>query len=129
MTTDVPCNGCTTCCRTNVQIPTDAADHRMILALSPGGYLPRHENHDCMFLDRDTGCVIYDIRPKFCRGFDCRKTLAMWPDIPQRRKFEIETQVGKDMIDELLESARTALAVDAPAHVDPADEDPVAAPA
>ena len=104
--TDVPCNGCTVCCRTNVQIPVDVTDHPTVLATAVDGHLPRHSNHDCVFLDRETGCTIYDIRPKFCRGYDCRETLRMWPDIPAVRKLEIEAVVGKDMINELLDAAR-----------------------
>lgn len=74
----VPCNGCFACCR-NVVILLPLDDPRDY-AVSPirgpagqsGWQLQTKPNGDCIYLDRATGCTIYQRRPTMCRGFDCR---------------------------------------------------------
>lgn len=33
--------------------------------------LPQKPNGDCQFLDRKTGCTIYEKRPAICKAYDC----------------------------------------------------------
>jgi Fe-S-cluster containining protein len=35
-------------------------------------------NGDCVYLDADKGCTAYDIRPKPCRVYDCRRDYIRW---------------------------------------------------
>lgn len=80
-TAHVPCNGCYECCRNqivaacehfgdDVSILKDHADR-----VQEGGLtvyrLHKKPNGDCVFLDRASGCTIYDQRPTLCRAYDC----------------------------------------------------------
>lgn len=80
-TANVPCNGCTACCRNefklllpeqgdrvetyeHVYIDTANIGRRPMLANKPNG--------ECVYLT-ETGCSIHDRAPRICRSFDCRK--------------------------------------------------------
>lgn len=83
----VPCNGCTACCR--AEVPPRRLVLRLDLGDDPADYecestverltgkpcfaLKNQENGDCIYLDRETGCTIYERRPAPCRLFDCRQ--------------------------------------------------------
>lgn len=41
--------------------------------------LARKKNGDCYYLDRETGCVIYEQRPVVCRKYDCKGLLVHPP--------------------------------------------------
>ena len=82
-TTDVPCDGCTACCRSSRFVHIDP-DERATLARIPPTLLfpaPRSpagtvllgydERGHCPMLVDDR-CSIYDDRPRTCRTFDCR---------------------------------------------------------
>jgi Fe-S-cluster containining protein len=72
----VPCNGCTACCQ------GDAISLHPELGDNPENYkteiylnriiLAHKKNGDCVYLDRQTGCTIYDRRPGICQELDCR---------------------------------------------------------
>ncbi|EOH1034942.1 YkgJ family cysteine cluster protein [Salmonella enterica] len=83
VTADVPCNGCTLCCRSDAisihpelgdvpedyltephMVPQMAADGILMLAHKPDG--------SCVYLT-DAGCGIHGKAPALCREFDCRK--------------------------------------------------------
>lgn len=74
---NVPCNGCTLCCK-NFDIlrllPEDNPDDYMT---EPHPYrggelmLAHKENGDCVYLGTD-GCTIHNRRPRMCREMDCR---------------------------------------------------------
>ncbi len=73
---DVPCNGCTACCRQQVVLlsmedePNMAAyDYRHVGDLR---VLNNKPNGDCTHLGPE-GCTIYENRPFICRTYDCRK--------------------------------------------------------
>lgn len=82
-TSDVPCDGCTACCRSAqfVHIAPDEHDTlahipRPLLFPAPG--LPRghvvlgyDERGWCPMLT-ESGCSIYEHRPRACRVYDCR---------------------------------------------------------
>ena len=80
---DVPCDGCTACCRSGqfVHVAPDEADtlaHIPAELLFPAPGLPR--GHRLMGYDErghcpmlvDDACSIYDHRPRTCRSYDCR---------------------------------------------------------
>jgi Fe-S-cluster containining protein len=80
---DVPCNGCTACCRAS-QFVLVEPDERDTLArippelLFPAPQLPRghrvlgyDERGHCPMLVDDR-CSIYEHRPRACRAYDCR---------------------------------------------------------
>ncbi len=87
--TEVPCNGCTECCRSGqglflhpelgddvAVLPderalSDAAGNKVfVLSTTPAGA--------CVYLGA-SGCTIYERRPVLCRTFDCRKHYLMLP--------------------------------------------------
>ncbi len=81
--TSVPCATCTACCRSSQFIhvgpdETDALAHipPEVLFTAPGGapgqmVMGYDERGWCPMLS-DTGCTIYDYRPRTCRSYDCR---------------------------------------------------------
>ena len=91
---DVPCDGCTACCRSSQFVhigPDERATLRRIdpalLVSAPGR--PGHwvmgydEEGRCPMLGHD-GCRIYEDRPRTCRIYDCRVFAAtgVEPDQP-----------------------------------------------
>ena len=81
--TDVPCNGCTECCRSNQGLvlhpeqgdEVESYRHRVVADPATGEpvfRLATRANGQCVYLGA-TGCTIYDRRPFLCRSFDCRK--------------------------------------------------------
>ena len=93
--TDVPCNGCTACCRSS-QFVTISPDELDTLAaipqalLFPAPRLPRghmvlgYDEHGACPMLVDGGCSIYEHRPRACRTYDCRVFAAtgVQPDQP-----------------------------------------------
>ena len=86
--TEVPCNGCTACCRHQIVLlnkhdePNIAAyDHRQI---GEHRVLNNKPNGDCTHLGSE-GCTIYDKRPFVCRTYDCRKHFKTLAPSEQRR--------------------------------------------
>jgi uncharacterized protein len=80
---DVPCNGCTACCRSSQFVHIDPDETETLahipvdLRFPAPGLPPGHvvlgydERGHCPML-RDDGCSIYDYRPRACRTYDCR---------------------------------------------------------
>src|SRR5262245_45885670 len=80
---DVPCDGCTACCRSSqfVHIAPDETDtlaHIPPALLFPAPQMTRghvvlgyDERGHCPML-ADDGCSIYEHRPRTCRTYDCR---------------------------------------------------------
>ena len=75
---DVPCNGCTACCRNQLILLTkydDVASYDAHVVRHPINGTPiwavkQRENGDCVYLGE--GCTIHDRAPYLCRQFDCR---------------------------------------------------------
>lgn len=73
---DVPCNGCTVCCRLDAVriLPHEDSDNWIT---EPHAFMPEtlmlsHKpNGDCVYLD-DHGCSIHGHAPQQCRTMDCR---------------------------------------------------------
>lgn len=88
-TAKVPCGDCNVCCRGDAlflhpelgdvleRYDTDTYQGRTILA--------HKENGDCIYLDRASGCTIYEDRPATCRELDCRTLLK----IPAAKRREL----------------------------------------
>lgn len=81
----LPCNGCVACCQGDAvfmhpewgddesQYKTEMYNGRVILA--------HKENRDCIYLNRQTGCTIWERRPTVCRELDCRVLLKLPHDM------------------------------------------------
>lgn len=92
----VPCNGCTACCRNEVLMlepwnGDDVASYECELTPHPVSgalviALKRKPNGDCHYLG-PTGCTIHERAPAQCRDFDCRKFFMKFTR-HQRRKIE-----------------------------------------
>ena len=103
---DVPCSGCTACCRSSqfVHIGPDEADtlsHIPAELLFPAPRLPRghvvlgyNERGHCPMLIDDQ-CSIYAHRPKTCRTYDCRIFPAAGLDVDDDTKTLIAQQVRR----------------------------------
>jgi hypothetical protein len=87
--TDVPCNGCTECCRSNQGLflhpehgdQVEQYRHRVVTDQTTGNplfLLATEANGQCVYLG-PAGCTIYDRRPLLCRSFDCRKHYLILP--------------------------------------------------
>lgn len=72
----VNCGSCNECCRNDAifmhpecgdnpaDYDTEMYEGRLILKHKPNG--------DCIYLDREKGCTIWDRRPTICKELDCR---------------------------------------------------------
>ncbi len=91
---DVPCEGCTACCRSGKLIPVEPDETATLARLSSDSLVPmpgeperrvlRHdEDGRCSQLTED-GCTVYAHRPRACRAYDCRIFAAagIRPDSP-----------------------------------------------
>jgi hypothetical protein len=70
-TRHVDCGPCTACCHMAVFIgPWDTEEYE----LQPGTTIlaRRSDTGACVYLDPQTGCTIYERRPKACRAFSCK---------------------------------------------------------
>jgi Fe-S-cluster containining protein len=91
---DVPCEGCTACCRSGKLIPVEP-DEADALAFIPAEslvpmpgeparrVLARDASGRCSQLT-DLGCAVYAHRPRACRAYDCRifPATGVQPDGP-----------------------------------------------
>jgi Fe-S-cluster containining protein len=80
---DVPCDGCTACCRSS-QFVLVEPDERDTLAHIPnellfpapgrpaGHLVLGYDDDGCCPMLVEGGCSIYDHRPRACRTYDCR---------------------------------------------------------
>ena len=87
--TEVSCNGCTECCRSNQGLVLhpeqgDEVESYQVQAVArdatgnPVLALATDESGKCVYLGSN-GCTIYARRPFLCRSFDCRKHYLMLP--------------------------------------------------
>lgn len=93
ITANVPCVGCTACCRGDLvfihpefgdraeEYETFAITHP--LTKQPGHAL-KHVGGNCVYLG-EKGCTIHARRPAMCREFDCRR-LYLSMDRAERRR-------------------------------------------
>lgn len=105
---DVPCDGCTACCRAS-QFVVIAPDERDTIAhipkalLFPAPRLPRghvllgyDERGHCPMLVDDR-CTIYSHRPRTCRTYDCRvfPAAGIEVDVDDDTKAEIAARTRR----------------------------------
>lgn len=108
--TEVPCNGCTLCCRNDMLIihpecGDDPAQYDTIpcthpLTGEPAVMLRHSENGDCVYLDRVTGCTIHGRAPAICREFDCRKSYLQLLQFSRKERLSLIARgiIGKDVL-------------------------------
>lgn len=87
-TANVPCGTCNACCRNTDPVLLDPDENpanykttaylRVGLDIAPRVGLAMKENGNCYYLG-ETGCTIYDKRPRVCRAFDCRMLYLSLP--------------------------------------------------
>ena len=108
---EVPCNGCTACCkRERVLLAPehgDRIDDYDVTPTRPGDgnvrYMLRHKpNGDCHYLS-PKGCTIHHMAPWACRQFDCRKWLQGFPEALQ------DMLLPDDLDGEVVKAARARL--------------------
>lgn len=91
---DVPCDGCTACCRSGKLIPVEPDEADALAHIDAGCLVPmpgepsRHvlkhaQSGRCSQLTED-GCAVYAHRPRACRAYDCRifPAAGVVPDSP-----------------------------------------------
>jgi len=91
----VLCDGCTLCCQGDaVFLHPECGDDPRRYRTEPAGerlMLAHKANGDCIYLQRRSGCTIWDRRPTVCREMDCRvfldpELLAALPVSRHRRR-------------------------------------------
>ena len=80
-TGNVPCNGCTHCCRgdaVRIMPHEDLTQYKTEPhPFFVGDYMLAHKvNGDCIYLG-ENGCTIHECKPQQCREMDCRRIAAM----------------------------------------------------
>lgn len=78
---DVPCNGCTACCRDpefHVDLTVEETKRFPHVEMHGRFVLPRQVGGECINLI-DGRCVVYADRPRTCRVYDCRYHLFGLP--------------------------------------------------
>jgi len=80
----VPCDGCVACCQSDrIAIKPHFGDdpRKYITEMFKGRLVVAHKkNGDCVYLDRENGCKIWDRRPAVCQEFDCRLIVQYIPE-------------------------------------------------
>src|SRR2546428_749490 len=107
---DVPCGGCTACCRSSqfIHIGLDEAETLARIPaelLFPAPRLPSgnmllgyDENGHCPMLIDDE-CSIYEHRPRTCRTYDCRVFPAAGVEIDDEDQFPIARRARRWQFD------------------------------
>jgi hypothetical protein len=102
---DVPCDGCTACCRASQFVPVgpdeaDALAHLPAELLFPVPGRPGHqllgydERGHCPMLVEDR-CSVYEHRPRACRTYDCRVYAATAVDPDPATQADVAVRVGR----------------------------------
>ena len=91
---DVPCDGCTACCRSAQFVHIGPEEHVTLAhipaeLLFPAPRLPAghvvlgYDENGCCPMLTDGGCSIYEYRPRACRRYDCRvfPATGLEPDV------------------------------------------------
>ena len=91
---DVPCDGCTACCRSGKLIPIEPDETDALAHISPDGLRPMPGEPGRLVLQHDADgtcsqlvegrCTVYAHRPRACRAYDCRifPAAGLRPDSP-----------------------------------------------
>ena len=103
---EVPCNGCSACCRSVVAIQPERgdnpADYECAINIDTSApnrartfSLNRKPDGSCYAL-RNGRCTIWDKRPYICRAFDCRKLWVMLTR-PERQRLIRDRYFSRDI--------------------------------
>ncbi len=111
--TEVPCNGCTACCRGDLiflhpdvgaylRPKDDPSQYRCHRAVNPvsgesAWCLDRKDDGSCIYLG-DTGCTIRNRAPTVCREFDCRGLFEKFSR-QERKVFVRQGLLSRDVLD------------------------------
>ncbi len=103
---DVPCDGCTACCRASQFVHVDP-DERDALAhipaellfpapgLPPGHMVMGYDEHGACPMLVNGACSIYEHRPRACRTYDCRVFAAAGVDVTDDGKPGVAARVRR----------------------------------
>jgi len=105
---DVPCAGCTACCKHDdvfLRPDENPRDYRVERAFdSMRGEMgwrlqhkPPREGGGCTYLG-DGGCTIHDRAPAVCKQFDCRFVFAMLEELPRPMRRRLTHLYGSKSI-------------------------------
>ena len=109
---DVPCNGCTACCRSDrvflgpADDPKAFAWHAEVIDGLRYAVLDRQADGACVYLTA-TGCGIHGAAPAICRRMDCRVLVLTTESADQQRRIAENPQMaaiysaGNDRLDTL----------------------------
>jgi uncharacterized protein len=103
---DVPCNGCTACCRASQFVLVEPDEHDTIARipselLFPAPQMPRghrvlgYDEHGHCPMLVDDRCSIYEYRPRACRAYDCRVFAATGVELDDPTKAEVLARVRR----------------------------------
>lgn len=108
MMADVPCIGCTICCKNELlflhpEMGDVPSDYETQKALNPitgrlGLALKHNSNGNCIYLGMH-GCTIHGKAPAICKEFDCRKLLLAIGGRPAQRRALKTGLITKDVFD------------------------------
>lgn len=103
-TRDVPCNGCTACCRAELimlhpEDGDDVASYETVAVINPvtgqpGHAVQRAADGTCIYLG-PSGCTIHDRAPVICREFDCRRFFLKFPRPHRRQMMKADPSIGE----------------------------------
>jgi Fe-S-cluster containining protein len=107
---DVPCDGCTACCRSSQFVHIGPAETetlsripRALLYPAPrmpiGHVVLGYDEHGRCPLLVDDGCSIYEHRPQTCRTYDCRIFPAAGVEVVEEDKALIAQRSGRWQFD------------------------------
>jgi len=104
--TNVPCNGCTACCRNELLVLHPEMGDRAVDYLTQEVTNPitgkrclalqQKPNGDCIYLG-ENGCTIHGRAPAICREFDCRRFFLRLGGRNERRQILKTGLVTKDV--------------------------------
>lgn len=104
---DVPCNGCTACCQSDlIMLKPEYGDDPDLYDTMPminpmtgakGLALKHKPEGGCIYLG-ETGCTIHGHAPFICRTFDCRRFVKNLSRADRRRYVRLGL-LGKDVIE------------------------------
>jgi Fe-S-cluster containining protein len=103
---DVPCNGCTACCRSSQFVAVEPDEHEALDVIPPALLFPapgRPAGHVVLGYDEhgrcpllvDDRCSIYEHRPRACRTYDCRIFAATSVVLDDESKRAISDRVRR----------------------------------
>ena len=111
---DVPCDGCTSCCRSGKLIPVEPDEVDALAAIPADCVVPmpgqparrvlKHDASGCCSQLTPEGCSVYAHRPRACRMYDCRifpaagvrSDSALIAERVQRWRFSYGSQAARE---------------------------------